>query len=150
MLSTNFSRLDLYVDKMPNNETNKSINKISNPKRIVVVFGCGGNRSRQRRFDCGEVSGRYADLSILTADNPRYEDPYDIILDMIQLLDSFNYEILVNRKKAIIKGIQMLKKGDILLILGKGHEDYQEIKGVKYPFSDKLIVLEYIWRVIMC
>ena len=92
----------------------------------------------------GKVAHTKSDYVIYTSDNTRYEDAYDIILDMIQLLDSFNYEIEVNRKKAIIKGIQMLKKGDILLILGKGHEDYQEIKGVKYPFSDKLTVLEYI------
>ena len=92
----------------------------------------------------GKVAHTKSDYVIYTSDNPRYEDAYDIILDMIQLLDSFNYEIEVNRKKAIIKGIQMLKKGDILLILGKGHEDYQEINGIKYHFSDKEIVLEYI------
>ena len=92
----------------------------------------------------GRIALTNSSYVIYTSDNPRYEDAYDIILDMIQLLDSFNYEILVNRKKAIIKGIQMLKKGDILLILGKGHEDYQEINGVKYHFSDSEAVLDYI------
>ena len=92
----------------------------------------------------GRIALTNSSYVIYTSDNPRYEDAYDIILDMIQLLDSFNYEIEVNRKKAIIKGIQMLKKGDILLILGKGHEDYQEINGVKYHFSDSKVVLEYI------
>ena len=128
----------------------KVIDALKDKGRIITIIGCGGNRDKHKRKIMGKVAHTKSDYVIYTSDNPRNEDAYDIILDMIQLLDSFNYEIEVNRKKAIIKGIQMLKKGDILLILGKGHEDYQEIKGVKYPFSDKLIVLEYIWRVIMC
>ena len=122
----------------------KVIDALKDKGRIITIIGCGGNRDKHKRKIMGKVALDKSDYVIYTSDNPRNEDAYDIILDMIQLLDSFNYEIEVNRKKAIIKGIQMLKKGDILLILGKGHEDYQEIKGVKYPFSDKLIVLEYI------
>ena len=122
----------------------KVIDALKDKGRIITIIGCGGNRDKHKRKIMGKVAHTKSDYVIYTSDNPRYEDAYDIILDMIQLLDSFNYEIEVNRKKAIIKGIQMLKKGDILLILGKGHEDYQEIKGVKYPFSDKLTVLEYI------
>ena len=122
----------------------KVIDALKDKGRIITIIGCGGNRDKHKRKIMGKVAHTKSDYVIYTSDNPRNEDAYDIILDMIQLLDSFNYEIEVNRKKAIIKGIQMLKKGDILLILGKGHEDYQEIKGVKYPFSDKLIVLEYI------
>ena len=122
----------------------KVIDALKDKGRIITIIGCGGNRDKHKRKIMGKVAHTKSDYVIYTSDNPRYEDAYDIILDMIQLLDSFNYEIEVNRKKAIIKGIQMLKKGDILLILGKGHEDYQEIKGVKYPFSDKVTVLEYI------
>ena len=122
----------------------KVIKSVSDKGRVITIIGCGGNRDTTKRKIMGKIALDNSDYVIYTSDNPRYEDPYDIILDMIQLLDSFNYEIEVNRKKAIIKGVQMLKKGDILLILGKGHEDYQEIKGVKYPFSDKLTVLEYI------
>ena len=107
----------------------KVIKAVKGDNRVITIIGCGGNRDNSKRKHMGKIALAYSDYVIYTTDNPRYEDPYDIILDMIQLLDSFNYEILVNRKKAIIKGIQMLKKGDILLILGKGHEDYQEIKG---------------------
>ena len=92
----------------------------------------------------GKIATKYSNYVIFTADNPRDEEIEDIIIDMIQNVDSFNYEIELNRKNAIIKGIQRLEKNDILLVLGKGHEEYQEIKGVKYPFSDKKIVLENI------
>ena len=122
----------------------KVIEAVKNNNRVITIIGCGGNRDNSKRKYMGKIALTNSDYVIYTTDNPRYEDPYDIILDMIQLLDSFNYEIEINRKKAIIKGIQMLKKGDILLILGKGHEDYQEIKGVKHHFSDKEVVLDYI------
>lgn len=122
----------------------KVIKSVKDKGRVITILGCGGNRDTNKRKYMGKIASDNSDYVIYTSDNPRYEDPYDIILDMIQLLDSFNYEIEINRKKAIIKGIQMLKKGVILLILGKGHEDYQEIKGIKYPFSDKNVVLEYI------
>ena len=122
----------------------KVIKAVKGDNRVITIIGCGGNRDNSKRKYMGKIASDNSDYVIYTTDNPRYEDPYDIILDMIQLLDSFNYEILVNRKKAIIKGIQMLKKGDILLILGKGHEDYQEINGVKYHFSDSEAVLDYI------
>ena len=122
----------------------KVIGAVKDKGRIITIIGCGGNRDKDKRKIMGKVAHDNSDYVIYTTDNPRYEDAYDIILDMIQLLDSFNYEIEINRKKAIIKGIQMLKKGDILLILGKGHEDYQEINGVKHHFSDKEVVLDYI------
>ena len=122
----------------------KVIKSVKTKGRVITILGCGGNRDKSKRKIMGKIASNNSDYVIYTTDNPRYEDAYDIILDMIQLLDSFNYEIVLNRKKAIIKGIQMLKKGDILLILGKGHEDYQEINGVKNHFSDKEIVSEYI------
>ena len=122
----------------------KVIKAVKGDNRVITIIGCGGNRDSSKRKYMGKIALTYSDYVIYTSDNPRYEDAYDIILDMIQLLDTFNYEIIVNRKKAIIKGIQMLKKGDILLILGKGHEDYQEINGIKYHFSDKEVVLDYI------
>ena len=120
--------------------------KESNPKRIVTVFGCGGNRSRQRRFDCGEVSGRYADLSILTADNPRYEDNDKIIEDILVGMKKTKgkYIIISDRKEAIRYSIINALDGDVILILGKGHEDYQEIKGVRYPFDERVIIKEII------
>ena len=120
--------------------------KEANPKRIVTVFGCGGNRSRQRRYDCGEVSGKYADLSILTADNPRYDDNNDIIKDILVGMNKTHgkYVIIPDRKEAIKYSIVNAKEGDIILILGKGHEDYQEIEGVRYPFDERVIIKEIL------
>ena len=118
----------------------------SNPGRIVTVFGCGGNRSCQRRFDCGEISGKYSDFSILTADNPRYEDNSKIIEDILVGMKKTDgkYIIIDNRKEAIRYSIENAKDGDVILILGKGHEDYQEINGVRYPFDERVIIKEII------
>ena len=120
--------------------------KESHPKRIVTVFGCGGNRSRQRRYDCGEVSGKYADLSILTADNPRYEDNNKIIDDILIGMKKSHgkYIIIPDRKEAIKYSIMNAHDGDVVLILGKGHEDYQEIEGVRYPFDERVIIREIL------
>ena len=122
----------------------KVIQVFKDKGRVITVIGCGGNRDATKRKYMGKIASDNSDYVIYTADNPRYEDSGDIIIDMIQLLDTFNYEIEINRKKAIIKGIQMLKEGDILLVLGKGHEDYQEINGIKYPFSDSCVINDYI------
>lgn len=120
--------------------------KEGNPKRIVTVFGCGGNRSRQRRFDCGEVSGKYSDLSILTADNPRYEDNDKIIEDILVGMNKTDgeYVIVPDRREAIKYSIVNARAGDIILILGKGHEVYQEIEGVKYPFDERIVIKEIV------
>ena len=120
--------------------------KESNPKRIVTVFGCGGNRSKQRRYDTGEVSGKYADLSILTSDNPRYENNDDIIKDILIGMKKTDgkYIIINDRKEAIRYAIKNAFDGDIILILGKGHEDYQEINGVRYPFDERVIIKDII------
>ena len=118
----------------------------ANPKRIVTVFGCGGNRSRQRRYDCGEVSGKYADFSILTADNPRYEDNNDIIKDILVGMNKTNgkYKIISDRKEAIRYSILNAMEGDVILILGKGHEDYQEIEGVRHPFDERVVIKDIL------
>ena len=110
--------------------------------RIVTLFGCGGDRDKTKRPIMGCISVINSDYVIFTSDNPRDEDPLAIINDMIQDIDKNNYEIIENRKKAIIKGIQKLTKNDILLVLGKGHDNYQIIKGNKYDFSDKDIILQ--------
>ena len=122
----------------------KVLEALKDKGNVTTIIGCGGNRDRSKRKEMGKIATKYSNYVIFTADNPRDEEIEDIIIDMIQNVDSFNYEIELNRKNAIIKGIQRLKKNDILLVLGKGHEEYQEIKGVKYPFSDKKIVLENI------
>ena len=123
----------------------KIIKCVSNiGRRIITIIGCGGNRDKLKRPIMGDIATKCSDYVIFTSDNPRDEDPLLIINDIVQNLDTFNYEIEENREKAIKKGIQKLEKNDILLLLGKGHEDYQIIKGVKYHFSDMEIVLDNI------
>ena len=112
--------------------------------RIITIIGCGGNRDKTKREIMGSIATKYSDYVVFTSDNPRFEDPQSIINDIVQKLDSKNYEINVNREKAIIRGIQMLEKNDILLLLGKGHEEYQVIGDKVIPFSDKNIVLKNI------
>ena len=115
-----------------------------NPNKIITIVGCGGNRDTKKRPIMANIACELSDYVIFTSDNPRDEKPMDILDDMVRNLDKNNYEIIENRKKAIIKGIQSLEKNDILLVLGKGHENYQLIKNVKYHFDDKEIVLENI------
>ena len=145
-VSNKFSVLIDYAYQGIAMENVLSTMKEANPKRIVTVFGCGGNRSRQRRFDCGEVSGKYSDLSILTSDNPRYENNDDIIKDILVGMDKTDgkYIIISDRKEAIKEAIVNAKEGDVVLILGKGHETYQIINGVEYPFDERLIIREII------
>lgn len=113
-----------------------------NPTRVVSLFGCGGNRSKLRRYEMGEISGKYADLSIITADNSRYEDVMDIIADIKVGIDKTDgeYVVIPDRKEAIKYSIQNAKEGDIVLLLGKGHETYQEINGVKNHFDEREII----------
>ena len=115
-----------------------------NPNNIITILGCGGNRDKYKRPIMGSIAVSNSSYTIITSDNPRDEDPSIIANDMIQTLDKKTYEILLNREKAIIKGIQMLKNSDILLVLGKGHETYQTINGIRYDFDDKKIVLDNI------
>lgn len=108
--------------------------------KIITIVGCGGNRDKTKRPEMGKIACNLSDYVIFTSDNPRGEDANSIIDDIIHNLDTSNYEIEVNREIAIIKGIQKLEKNDILLLLGKGHEDYQIIGDTKYHFSDIEIV----------
>lgn len=120
--------------------------KSLNYNNIYTIIGCGGERDKEKRPLMGKIATDLSDYVILTSDNPRMEDPKQIIDDMIQNLDNKNYEIVINRKNAINKGIQKLVKNDILLILGKGHEKYQVIGKEKIDFDDKKIVLDIIRR----
>ena len=114
--------------------------------RVIVVFGCGGDRDTTKRPIMGEIAGRIADYSIVTSDNPRTEDPEKIIKDIEAGISKTKgkYEIIVDRKKAIEKAITMANKKDIVILAGKGHEPYQEINKVKYPFDEREIVKEII------
>jgi UDP-N-acetylmuramoyl-L-alanyl-D-glutamate--2,6-diaminopimelate ligase len=116
------------------------------PNRLVCLFGCGGNRSRQRRFEMGEVSGKLADLTIITSDNPRFEEPQAIIDDIKTGISKTGgvYVEISDRKEAIAYAIANGKPGDIIVLAGKGHEDYQEIKGVKYPMDERVLIQEIL------
>ena len=117
-----------------------------NPHRLVCLFGCGGNRSKLRRYEMGEVSGRLADLTIITSDNPRYEDPQEIIDDIKvgMAKTSGKYVEIVDRKEAIAYAIHHGEPGDIVILAGKGHEDYQEIKGKKYPMDERNLIADIL------
>ena len=111
---------------------------------IITIIGCGGNRDRTKRPIMGNIASELSNHVIFTNDNPRNEEPEDIMKDIIEGVKKDNYEIILDRKEAINKGIKLLKENDVLLILGKGHEDYQIVKGVKYHLDDMECVLEGI------
>ncbi|MCI7180468.1 MAG: UDP-N-acetylmuramoyl-L-alanyl-D-glutamate--2,6-diaminopimelate ligase [Schaedlerella sp.] len=117
-----------------------------NPARLVCLFGCGGNRSKDRRYEMGEVSGRLADLTIITSDNPRFEEPQAIIDDIKTGIakTSGKYVEICDRKEAIKYAIGHGQPGDVIVLAGKGHEDYQEIKGVKYPMDERVLIREVL------
>ena len=112
------------------------------PKRLVCVFGCGGNRTRDRRFDMGEIGGRLADFCILTADNSRFEKVEDILADIRTGISRTEgkYIEIPDRREAIYYSLKHAEEGDMIAIIGKGHEDYQEIEGVRYHFLDREVV----------
>ncbi|HLA50034.1 MAG TPA: UDP-N-acetylmuramoyl-L-alanyl-D-glutamate--2,6-diaminopimelate ligase [Thermodesulfovibrionia bacterium] len=112
--------------------------------KIITVFGCGGDRDRTKRPKMGVVASDLSDFVVITSDNPRIEEPSEIIKDIIKCIKKDNYIIEPDRAKAIEKAISIAKTGDTLLIAGKGHENYQEIKGIRYPFSDKEVFKKII------
>ncbi len=117
-----------------------------NPNRLVCLFGCGGNRAKSRRFEMGEVSGKLADLTIITSDNPRFENPEDIMDDIVTGISKTDgeYVRISDRKEAIRYAIHHGQKGDIIVLAGKGHEDYQEIEGKKYPMDERVLIAEIL------
>lgn len=144
----NKKNYQIYIDYAHTPDALKnvlSVLKELKPARLIVVFGAGGNRDREKRPIMGKVASEIADIVILTSDNPRFEEPFDIIEDIRKgIKDDRKCFVIENRKEAIEKAINIMKKRDVLLIAGKGHEEYQEIKGVKYKFNDKRIVLEIL------
>ena len=117
--------------------------KLMNHNKIITIFGCGGNREKEKRPKMGEIASLLSDYVILTNDNPRDENPKEIIREIKQNMNN-NYKIIYDRKKAIQEGIKMLKENDVLLILGKGHEEYQVIDNKKIFFSDLYTVYDII------
>ena len=112
------------------------------PKRLVCVFGCGGNRSKDRRYSMGEIAGKMADFSIITADNSRYEKVEDILADIRGSIEKTGgaFVEIPDRKEAIAYSLAHAQAGDMIAVIGKGHENYQEIEGVRYPFLDREVI----------
>ncbi|MCX8093388.1 MAG: UDP-N-acetylmuramoyl-L-alanyl-D-glutamate--2,6-diaminopimelate ligase [Candidatus Goldbacteria bacterium] len=125
-------------------ETLITLNKIK-IGRLIVMFGAGGNRDKGKRPVMGSIAERFADIVIVTSDNPRFEEPKSIINDILSgMKGNIKTYVVEDRKKAIYKAISLADKNDIVLLAGKGHEIYQEIKGKKYPFEDGKIALKAI------
>ena len=118
--------------------------KCTTSGKVITVFGCGGDRSHTRRFEMGEVSGNLSDYTIVTSDNPRTEDPYAIIGHIVSAIEKTDgrYETVADRAEAIYKAIDIAKPGDIVLIAGKGHEDYQIFKDRTIHFDDSEVAAD--------
>lgn len=145
-VSDKFTLMIDYAHNAMSLESLLSTLKEYEPNRLVCLFGCGGNRSKLRRYEMGEVSGRLADLTIITSDNPRFEEPQDIIEDIKTGIGRTEgrYVEICDRKEAIAYAIDHGEPGDIIVLAGKGHEDYQEIKGVKYPMDERDIIKDIL------
>lgn len=115
------------------------------PREIITVFGCGGDRDKTKRPIMGEISGRYSNYAIITSDNPRTEDPYTILneIEMGIQKTTCPYEKIEDRKEAIYRALDRAQPGDLVLIAGKGHEDYQILGKTKHHFDDAEVVMTY-------
>ena len=118
-------------------------------KRVIAVFGCGGDRDKGKRPMMGEIGGRLADHCILTSDNPRTENPTVILAAIEKGIKPTggSYEVIENRREAIRKALRMAEDGDVIVLAGKGHETYQEIMGIKRPFDEKVIVSDLLLEI---
>lgn len=145
-VSNDFTLMIDYAHNAMSLESLLTTLKEYNPKRLVCVFGCGGNRAKSRRYEMGEVSGNLADLTIITSDNPRFEEPQEIIDDIKigMAKTTGNYVEIIDRKEAIRYAIDHAEAGDVIVLAGKGHEDYQEIKGVKYDMDERVLIAEIV------
>ena len=119
-------------------------------KRMIALFGCGGDRDREKRPVMGEIGGRLADYVILTSDNPRSEDPMAILAQIEAGIQptKCEYTVIENRREAIRFALTHAEPGDVIVLAGKGHETYQEISGVKYPFDEKIVVKELLSEIL--
>jgi UDP-N-acetylmuramoyl-L-alanyl-D-glutamate--2,6-diaminopimelate ligase len=118
---------------------------VKRPGRLVCVFGCGGDRDRGKRPEMGRIAATLADEAIVTSDNPRTEDPQAIIEDVLEGMGA-NREVVADRAKAIESAVHRARAGDVILVAGKGHEQYQEIGGIRHPFSDAAVVRSALSR----
>ena len=145
----NNKELTIMIDYAHSPESLESILRASKSYtrgNVISLFGCGGDRDKRKRPIMGEISGRIADYTIITSDNPRTEEPEEIVKEIEAGIKKTkgNYSVIVDRKEAIKEAINMLHKNDILILAGKGHETYQEINGEKYPFDERVIIKEIL------
>lgn len=145
-VSDNFTLMIDYAHNAMSLESLLTTLREYNPTRLVCLFGCGGDRSRDRRFSMGEVSGKLADLSVITSDNPRTEEPLAIIDDILVGIKKTTgkYTVIPDRRKAIEWVIHNGQPGDIIVLAGKGHEDYQEINGVKHHLDEREVIAQVL------
>ena len=145
-VSNQFTLMIDYAHNAMSLESLLTTLKEYHPKRLVCLFGCGGNRSKIRRYEMGEVSGKLADLTVITSDNPRFEKPEDIIADIKTGIAKTNgkYVEIPDRREAIAYVIKYGQPGDVVVLAGKGHEDYQEIEGKKYPMDERDIIADVL------
>ncbi|MBQ3235722.1 MAG: UDP-N-acetylmuramoyl-L-alanyl-D-glutamate--2,6-diaminopimelate ligase [Clostridia bacterium] len=147
-----YNGADIFIDyaHTPDGLENllKSLKELTK-NRLIVVFGCGGNRDNSKRAVMGEIAGKYADFSIITSDNPRFEDAYQIISEVEKGVrkQTLSYITIQNREMAIGYAVSKLEKGDVLVVSGKGAEEYQEIMGVKLKFSDRETIKDVIAKI---
>ncbi len=148
-VSEDFSVLIDFAHNGVSSESVLSTLREYNPHRIVSIFGCGGNRSKVRRYEMGEVIGRMSELAIITSDNPRRENVMDIIEDIKVGMEKSEgaYVVIPDREEAVAYALKHAEKGDMIILLGKGHEEYQEINGVKYHYSDREAIVKGMKKV---
>ena len=145
-VSDKFTLLIDYAHNALSMENVLTTLRMYEPNRLITMFGAGGNRPKVRRYEMGEASGLLSDLSVITEDNSRFEDVMDIIEDIKVGINKTNgeYVVVPNRKDAIKYCIENAQEGDIIVLAGKGHEDYQEIKGVKYHMDERELIAEIL------
>ena len=144
-VSNDFTLLIDYAHNGVSTESILTTIRDYNPKRIVTIFGCGGNRSKDRRYEMGRIASKYSDFCIITEDNNRYESFEDISKDILKEYDTkCPYKIIPNRKEAIRYAIKNGQKGDIIMLLGKGHEDYIEVNGNRIHFDEREVIKEIL------
>ncbi len=139
----------VYVDYAHTPDGLKKVLKTLKPlckRKLICVFGCGGNRDKGKREEMGEICGEFADFTVITSDNPRYEEPMDIIRQIEEgiLRKNKNYVLVQDRTEGIRYALNLAKKGDVVLVAGKGSEKYQEILGIKHFYNDKDTIIEII------
>jgi len=145
----NYKNIDIVIDFAHTPDALENLLKAAGELkkgRLICVFGCGGNRDKEKRSIMGRIAGEYSEFCIITSDNPRFEEPRTITDEIEDGMKKTNckYVVEVDRREAIIKAITMYEKGDLIVIAGKGHEKYQLVNGKKLPFDDEMVVKEII------